>query len=134
MDDNVKTNSEGIMPSSRDQLDQKTVYLVILPCIACIGFLICWIYCNNWLQYLSCFTEDDMLHNATIPELGLNHQDNLRRRNSRGTWLRSTMWYAIKTAFKNVLLWYIVQMNKNNSWILKSKFRRFIRRIAFVNS
>ena len=91
MDDNVKTNSEGIMPSSRDQLDQETVYLVILPCIACIVFLICWIYCNNWLQYLSRYTEDDMLHIATIPELGLNHQDNLRRRNSRGTWLRSTM-------------------------------------------
>ena len=93
MDDNVKTNSEGIMPSSRDQLDQKTVYLVILPCIACIGFLICWIYCNNCdnLQYLCRNTEDDMLHNATIPELGLNRQDNLRRRNSRGTWLRSTM-------------------------------------------
>ena len=91
MDDNVKTNSEGIMPSSRDQLDQETLYLLILLCIACIEFLIFWIYCNFWLQYLRFYTEDDMLHNATTPELGLNYRDNLRRRNSRGTWLRSTL-------------------------------------------
>ena len=91
MDDNVKNNSVGIIPLSKDLLDQETVYLVILPCIACIGFLICWIYCNSWLQYLSCYNEDDILQNATIPGLGLNHQDNLQRRNSRGTWLRSSL-------------------------------------------
>ena len=123
MDDNVKSNSVGIIPLSKDQLDQETVYLVILPCIACIAFLICWIYCKCWLQCLCHCTEVNMLHNATIPEIGLNHQDNLQRRNSRGTWVHSTLWYIIKTGLKFVLLLHIVQLNKNNSWILKNKYR-----------
>ena len=64
------------------QLDKATIYLVILPVILCIIFLVCWTLYNYWVLYLRRYTVADRPNDSMMPEPGFCHQDSFEVQDS----------------------------------------------------
>ena len=63
-------------------LDKETLKLVVIPCIACIIFLIFWTFCNCWTQYLSNYTVVDTSDNLVLPGPKFSRPENSTRQRS----------------------------------------------------